>query len=202
MSFQNTQAAPPAGLSTQDFLLRPITADDAAIDHAAVMESKEYLRTWEQTSWPEDDFTVDANREDLVSLEQRHTDGVAYTYTVLDPTGTECLGCVYVMPHDAKFLTKAEIAPIPGTGQAEERWEDVDAAIYFWVRQSALATQTDRALLDTLRTWVAQEWNLGRHVFVTNEQFTQQVELIESTDLQLRFHILEPNKPGRYLAYE
>src|SRR5690606_16987746 len=109
-----------------------------------------------------------------------------------------CLGCVYLLPHDATFLTKATITPVA----ADDRWEEVDAAIYFWVRASALANQTDRVLLDTLRRWLAEDWDLDRYVFVTSEQFTQQVALIESTDLQLRFHIREPDKPGRYLAYE
>lgn len=188
----------PARLSTDAFTLRPITADDAEIDHAAVMESRDYLRIWEQTGWPEDGFTVEANREDLVGLEQRHRDGIAFTYTVLDPTQTSCLGCVYVMPHDATFLAKARITPLVD----DDQWERIDAATYFWVRRAALAQQTDRALLAALRAWLAEEWAIGRHVFVTHEHFTQQVELIESTDLRLRFHIEEPDKPGRYLAYE
>lgn len=197
--------AAPSRLATDAFTLRPITADDAAIDHAAVMESKDDLRVWEQTGWPEEGFTVEANREDLVTLQQRHDAGVAFTYTVLDPTGTTCLGCVYVMPHDATFLAKARITPLtpltPLTPVGEVRWEDVDAATYFWVRTSALAAGTDRSLLDTLRTWLAQEWRLSRLVFVTHEDLTQQVDLLEGTDLRPLFHIEEPGKPGRYLAY-
>lgn len=196
MPFQSEHVPPPTGLSTEAFSLRPITADDAEIDHAAVMESKDYLRVWEQTGWPEDGFTIEANRTDLVDLEQRHSAGTAFTYTVLDPTGATCLGCVYVMPHDATFLAKAEITPL-----GPDSWEDVDAAVYFWVRRSSLAAGTDRALLDALRTWFAQEWELARHVVVTHEEFSQQVELIESTDLEQRFHIVEPGKRGRYLAY-
>jgi hypothetical protein len=57
-------------------------------------------------------------------------------------------------------------------------------------------------LLDALRTWLAQDWRLGGHLIVTNEQFTQQVDMIEHTDLQLRFEIEEPDKPGRFLAYD
>jgi hypothetical protein len=36
---------------------------------------------------------------------------------------------------------------------------------------------------------------------VTHEQFTQQVGLIEGTDLVLQFELVEPGKPGKYLAY-
>ena len=80
--------------------------------------------------------------------------------------------------------------------------DDYDAAIYFWVRLSRLATESDRALLDALRTWLSQDWQFRKLLIVTNEQFTQQVDMIGNTDLQLRFEIAFPDKPGRYLAYE
>jgi hypothetical protein len=69
--FTDPNHAVPAGLSTEQFVLRPITADDAELDHGAVMETREHLRSWEQSTWPEDDFTVEANRKDLADLEQR-----------------------------------------------------------------------------------------------------------------------------------
>jgi hypothetical protein len=197
VAFANLELDVPEGLTTEEFVLRPIVAADAELDYAAVMESRDYLRTWEQSSWPEDDFTVAANREDLEKLEQRHANHQAFTYTVLDPAGTECLGCVYLMATDARMFAGARITPV-----GDRRWADYEAAVYFWVRRSRLAAGTDRALLDALRTWIAQDWNLGGHVIVTNEQFAQQVDLIGQTDLRLRFQIEEANKPGRYLAYE
>jgi len=186
----------PEGLTTDDFVLRPIVAADAEMDHAAVMESREFLRKWEQSGWPEDDFTAAANREDLEKLEQRHSDREAFTYTVMNPAGTECFGCVYIFPPDAPMFATARISAV-GDGL----WSDYGAAVYFWVRKSRLATETDSVLLDALRIWLAQDWNLEDHLIVTNEQFTQQVEMIERTDLQLRFVFEEPDKPGKFLAY-
>jgi hypothetical protein len=195
--FENLEFDVPEGLTTDDFILRPIVAADAEMDYAAVMESREYLRTWEQSSWPEDDFTVAANRDDLEKLERRHASREAFTYTVMNPAGSECLGCVYIMPSDARMFAEAHISLV-----GNRRWDDYEAAVYFWIRKSRLATETDRVLLDALRTWLAQDWNLGSHLIVTNEQFAQQVDIIEHTDLQLRFKVEEPDKPGRYLAYE
>jgi hypothetical protein len=186
----------PPELRTSEFVLRPITADDAAMDHVAVMETREHLRLWEQSSWPEDDFTVEANHTDLLDLEQRHAAGRAYTYTVQDPLGTECLGCVYVSPTHASFLAKATVTPV-----ADDVWVDVQAVVYFWVRQSRMDTGLDGRLLGDLRAWFAEDWKLERTVFVTNEQFTQQVDLIERTDLTRRFELVEPSKPGTYLVY-
>jgi hypothetical protein len=186
----------PDELRTAEFFLRPIVADDAALDHAALMETRGYLRLWEQSTWPEDDFTVEANRQDLAGLEQRHAEHRAYTYTVLDPVGTECLGCVYVFPTSASFLAKSTVTPV-----ADEEWADVDAVIYFWTRLSQMEAGMDERLLAALRAWFAKEWKVGRAVYVTNEQFIQQVDLIERTDLKLKFELVEPDKPGKYLVF-
>jgi hypothetical protein len=59
----------PAERRTTEFLRRPIRASDAERDYAAVMEIKDFLRPWEQSGWPEDNFKLDANRQDLAKLE-------------------------------------------------------------------------------------------------------------------------------------
>ncbi len=160
------------------------------------MESRDFLRVWEQSTWPEDDFTVEDNRKDMVTLEGRHERGEAFTYTVLSPDETECLGCVYVIAPNARMYADARITPL-----GDESWADYDGAVYFWVRRSHLAGGTDLALLEALRTWFAGDWSLERVLFVTNEDFTQQVDLIEGTDLTARFRIEEAGKPSPYLAY-
>jgi len=54
-------------------------------------------------------------------------------------------------------------------------------------------------LLDALRSWLAKDWSLQGHLFVTSELFAQQVDMIRLTDLRLRFTVEEPDKAGRYL---
>jgi len=196
VSFADPAEPVPAELRTDEFALRPIVADDAELDYAAAMETRESLRLWQQSGWPEDDFTVAANRKDLVNLEQRHSEHRAFTYTVLSPDGTRCLGCVYVLPISATFLVKSTVTPV-----GDDRWADVDAVIFFWARRSELATGLDERLLAALRTWFNGEWRLERAVYVTNEQFGQQVNLLERTDLSLKFELLEPGKPGKYLLF-
>lgn len=147
MSIADPEKPVPAGLSTAEFVLRPIVADDASRDHAAVMETREYLRLWEQSTWPEDDFTVEANRKDLVGLEQRHAERRAFTFTVLDPGGAECVGCLYVFPTSASFLAKSTVTPV-----GDDEWVDVDAVIYFWVRLTRMDIGMDERLLAALRT--------------------------------------------------
>jgi len=171
-------------------------AADAEKDHAAVMETRESLRLWEQSTWPEDDFTVDANRLDLVELEERHADRRAFTYTVLNPDGDECLGCVYVFQTSASFLARSAVAPI-----GDDDWDQVDAVVYFWVRRSHSEQGMGERLLSSLRSWFLEEWQVHNVVFVTNEQFTEQVDLIRGTDLSLKFELVEPGKAGKYLVF-
>jgi hypothetical protein len=196
VSFTDPNEAVPAELRTEEFVLRPIVADDAELDHAAVMETREDLRLWEQSTWPADDFTVEANRKDLVNLERRHAEHRAFTYTVLDPAGIECLGCVYIFPTTAAFLVKSTVTPVGG-----EVWADVDAVVYFWARKSRMKTGVDERLLTALRAWFGEEWKFERTVYVTNEQFEQQMDLLNRTELTVRFELLESGKAGKYLVF-
>lgn len=187
----------PAGLTTDEFFLRPILASDAARDHEAVMETQADLRVWEQSSWPEDDFTVDANRADLADLERGHTERRAFTYTVLDAGGTDCLGCVYIFPTTATFLTKATVSAVA----EDARWDAVDAVVYFWVRASRIETEMDARLLAALTTWLSDDWALAHPVFVTSARFERQVELLEGAGMRVEFELREPAKPATYLVY-
>jgi hypothetical protein len=196
VSFTDPNEPVPAELRTDEFILRPIRATDAEQDYRAAMETREHLRLWEQSTWPADDFTVEANRKDLVDLEERHDAHRAFTYTVLDPGGAECLGCVYVFPTSATFLAKSSVTPV-----GDDEWSDVDAVVYFWARLSRMEVGMDGRLLTALRTWFSTEWQLERTVYVTSERFTQQVSLIGQTDLVLKFELLEPDKPGKYLVF-
>ena len=196
MIFRNTDFQVPDVLKSGDFLLRPIRASDAELDFEAVMESREFLRIWEQSSWPEDDFTVEANRLDLENLERRHAERESFTYTVMNTAQTQCLGCVYMFPTDAPMFIRAQISSV---GEAD--WSEHDAAVYLWIRKSRLADELDRRLLATLEPWFRNDWGMMRPLVVTSEQFEQQVKVIENCDLRLKFRMQDPNEPGISLAF-
>ncbi|MDN4596164.1 N-acetyltransferase [Leifsonia virtsii] len=186
----------PDRLETGEFVLRPILASDVEGDYDAVMESREYLRPWEQTGWPADDFTLEADLADVTMLEERHAAHHAFTYTMVTPDGSECLGCVYIMPPDARHYREATITPV-----GDARWEEYGAFVSFWVRTSRLPSRLDERLLAALRDWLAPYHRLGGVLFVTNEQVGQQVELLQRLGLELRFRLAKPTHDGAYLAY-
>jgi hypothetical protein len=177
-------------------VLRPIVADDAALDYEAVMESREFLRGWEQTGWPADDFSVEANRADLARMQQGHEQSESFGYTVMNPTETQCLGCVYVFPSDAPLFTRPQIVAVD-----DDRWSYFDAVVHFWVRTSRVADELDRRLLDTLSGWFQHDWRLERYLLATSERCEQQMALIQSTDRRLRFELKYPDRTGKELAY-
>ena len=196
MVFGDENITIPDGLVTDGLLIRPLLTTDVELDYAAVMESKEFLRQWDQSSWPEDDFTLADNLKDLQRHEREHINRESFTFTVMNATETECLGCIYICPRTARWLTQAKTTPI---GDAD--WENYEAAILFWIRQSRLTEGMDRKLLNILRPWLEQEWTFDGHLFLTNEQFEQQVSMFEDANLHLRIEVQLPKQLGKFRAY-
>jgi hypothetical protein len=83
-------------------------------------------------------MTPDENRADL----QRHADDfrnrTGFTYTVLDRTSRDVIGCVYIYP-------------LPDS--------DVDARALSWVRASQ--AQLDAPLWRAVSEWLASDWPFG-----------------------------------------
>src|SRR5262245_4096225 len=98
MEFYPASAPVPEETRTNRLFLRPLRATDVELDYDAVMSSAEQLRRWSDSDWPADDFTLAGNLNDLQRHEREHGERVAFTFTVLNPEGTRCLGCVYITP--------------------------------------------------------------------------------------------------------
>ena len=196
MIFGNESDMIPERLETEQFLLRRLSETDVELDYAAVMESREILRQWEQSTWPADDFTLADNLKDLQRHEREHLNREAFTFTVMNRDETECLGCVYIYPRTVRWLARAEATPVTSA-----KWADYEAVVTFWVRQSRLAEGLDSQLLDVLRRWFDQEWDFDGYLFLTSERFKQQVAMFESTTLQQQFELQDPKKGGKDLAY-
>lgn len=181
MQFYPANTPVPAETHTNRLLLRPLCATDVALDYDAVMSSREQLRRWSQTTWPSDDFTLAENLTDLQGHEREHLEGVAFTFTVLNPAGTRCLGCVYITPLE---------------GQAAELYANATyaARVGFWVRTSEIANdpstgsgqRLDQHLLATLRDWFATDWPFDCVTYIVSQQDTRQPALLSQAGLEQR----------------
>jgi hypothetical protein len=162
----------PSELRTDRLFLRPLRATDVELDYDAVMSSAEMLRRWSQSDWPSDEFTLAENLEDLQRHEREHEERVAFTFTVLDPAGTRCLGCVYLVPLRPEEVSSCEGALYP-------------VRVAFWVRFSELAEDLDRHLLESLRTWLRIEWAFDRIAYTISREDGRLVRLFSEAGLGL-----------------
>jgi RimJ/RimL family protein N-acetyltransferase len=173
MEFYPVGTPVPEEKRTGRLCLRPLRATDVELDYEAVMSSAEMLRRWSQSDWPTDDFTLAQNLADLQRHEREHIERKAFTFTVLDPRGTQCLGCVYIGP-----LRSEEILLCKDAAYA--------ADVGFWVRTSELINALDQHLAATVRDWFQAEWAFDCIVFTVGQQDTHQAALLEAAGLEQR----------------
>lgn len=146
MPFYPEDAPIPTELRAYAFLLRPLLASDAALDYAAVMASRDLLHLRSGGFWPRDGFTLDENRADLEAHERDFHERAGFTYTVMNPDETECLGCVYIYPV-SRILARIGVSPAEGINP--------DAAeASFWVCPAGVTRDLDRRLLTALLPWL------------------------------------------------
>lgn len=184
--FYPADADVPVGILTDKFRLEPLTAAHVALDYAAVILSRTMLRTWSGSQWPADDFTLADNMTDLVRHEQEHINREAFTYTVLSPDAEACLGCVYLVPN-----TVAPLLPQNG-----------DALARFWLASPLAGSGLDKVLLDTLRSWLREEFAFRRVFFHANSRDTDQLGLLRTAGLTERAAASIPGRGGLFVFFE
>ena len=130
-----------------------LTAAHAELDYEALMASRGYLRRWSDSDWPADDFTVEENREELAWHDDEHEARIAFTYSVLDPTRSRVLGCLYVRPLRDMLLTRG-VEPPEGSS-----WPAADApSARGWVRRDVSEETERRFLAETLKWLTGPDW--------------------------------------------
>ena len=153
MTFYPEDAPVPDGLRGDDFSLRPLRAADVELDYEAVLATQETLRRRTVGRWPHPGFTIEENLSDLQGHEADFHARRGFTYTVMDPTETRCLGCVYVYPSEV------------GDGSGHERADE--AVVWFWTRPDCVADDLDRRLLAALAPWLRSDFAFARVRFRT-----------------------------------
>lgn len=179
----------PDGLATSEFRLEPLTRHHVEVDYAAVMSSRELLREWSGTSWPEDGFTLKENLDDLERHEREHRDGDAFTYTVLGDE--ECLGCVYATPLGRLFGLNPQLASEPAHA----------AVVGFWVVEPRLADGLEERLFAVLRMWFGRAWSFPAVYFSAATAGSRQPALFEGAGLPMSFRVRVRGREGDFGLY-
>jgi hypothetical protein len=191
--FYPRDAPVPEVLRTNEFLLRPLRATDVQLDYDAVISSRDELLRSSGGTWPREGFTLEEDLAELERHEREHRERVAFTYTVMNPAETECLGCLYMNPLERLLGHAAE----SGT-----YLNDNTAYVSFWVRSTRLADHLDRRLLTALIPWFLNEWAFSHVLFFAQKSEERQIRLFEDMGLQLLYS-MRPRQPflDTVLAY-
>jgi RimJ/RimL family protein N-acetyltransferase len=176
--FYPTDAVVPESLLTAEFLARPLKATDVELDYDAVISSRAELFLRSDGQWPREGFTLEENLADLIRHEREHLERVAFTYTVMNPAETLCLGCLYINPlQDLLQRAAVSIDGVP----------DDSAYVTFWVRQSRLGDSLERQLLQALVSWFQAEWAFSQVTFVARKAQERQIRLFEEMGMRLLY---------------
>lgn len=134
----------PKTVETGDFRIRPLTSSDAEKDFEAVMESREIIhRALLSDTWPAESFTVEEDRQQIEHHERLFERRRSFAYAVVTPDEGRVLGSVYINR---------------GIGGP-------DAAVFLWVRRSAMAAGLGPVLEAVVRQWIREEWPFRWVVF-------------------------------------
>jgi RimJ/RimL family protein N-acetyltransferase len=168
MPFYPDDAFVPTELRTDKFLLRPLRAADVALDYEAVMATQEPLRQRTGGRWPRPGFTIEENLTDLEGHEADFQARRGFTYTVMNPNETRCLGCVYVYPLE---------------DDRDGETGDNEAVVWFWIRPDRVAEDLDRRVLEAIVPWLRNDFAFDRVVFRTSSNDEQQIALMGEVGL-------------------
>jgi hypothetical protein len=136
--------AVPEKLETPEFRLRMLTVNDVVKDYDAVMTSSEHLQSvWPGSGWPEG-LTFEQDLIDLGWHQKEFQIRRSFAYTVVTPSESQVLGCVYINP---------------------TRRAGFDAEVFLWARQSELAGGLETRLYDQVRAWLRAAWPFHRVAF-------------------------------------
>lgn len=180
----------PDGLTHPHFVLEPLTPEHLERDYEAVMASREMLRRWSGTSWPADDFTLAGNLADLEMHDGEHRRREAFTYTVLSPDRSTCLGCVYITPLSRHAPANPGMDPGPR-----------EAVVTFWVVSTPAGEGIAVALLESLRRWLAADWEFESASFAVRRELVEQVRLFHESGLADHRRIFVAARDSEFSLY-
>lgn len=152
ITFCSDEVVVPARFVSEDFFFRPLKTSDVELDYDAVISSSSMLRGWSQSDWPKDGFRLADNLEDLEWHEREHVEKIAFTYTIMAPKETLCLGCIYIRPL-AEGLIELVDSHVPRKSR-----EFFSASLRFWVRESHSSTDLHLNVLKAIDRWLERDW--------------------------------------------
>ncbi len=186
----------PKVCSSSRFLLEPQSLDHAELDYLAVMSSKDHLRRWSFSEWPEDSFTLEQNKKDLEAHVQEAREGLAYGFTIFSPGRDQVWGSLYLNPirlfesyysltdHDRELFTQAKV--------------EVDYWLLEHLESDFLFQQE---FTRAVQQWLRQSWGYETPLWGTRHSLTQRHIVYEALEMRERMRLKSTNPPARFMLF-
>ena len=194
MKFHSDECQVPDGFRTDEFIFRPLRSTDVELDYDAVITSSLYLRDWSQSAWPADGFTLEENLEDLQRHEQEHSESKAFTYTIVNPDETKCLGCIYINSLDPEIIDLGICGNSPSDSHG--------GSVRFWVRKSLIVTDAHRAVRDAIFKWLERGWYFDCFVCLVSQADPHQIRLMSDGEFRSRGSFVYRPRNSHWRIYQ
>ncbi len=179
----------PEYFELEGFCFEVLHPKHVELDFQALMKSKDFLRRWSYSPWPEDHFTVEDNLFDLEWHYAEFMEKIAFTYTILDHFKTNCLGCIYIRP----------INSIPSL--SPEKKNILDSFRFFisyWVITEIRNTLLENSIFKSIRDWLLNTWKFQSVLFVSNTQIPEQNEIYHKNQMELFMELDEKKRHQQF----
>ncbi|WP_373999216.1 hypothetical protein [Bdellovibrio bacteriovorus] len=157
------------------------------------MKSKDLLRVWSQSTWPEDEFTALQNKEDLGSHVQDNIDHSAYGYMIYSLDQKTCYGSLYVNP-----LSSVLENYILDSAQ-EKLIQEHQARIDFWIVEGERELEKD--ITRAIQDWLLNEWKINP-LFSAREGMILREEIYSELGLKKVLHLRSKVSEATLLLYD
>ena len=184
---------PPTETRTDSFVLFMTDIEFAASDYDAVMSSRDSLRIWSQSPWPEDDFSLEQNREDLAHHVQDNLDHLAFGYMIYSPDLSTCYGSLYINP----LRSVRENYEVPK--ELLNSIESFDARIDYWT-VDRISPELQSEILTEVQNWFRAQWKI-RPLFSARREMTERIALYTRAGLRLIANLQSQNSAATLLLF-
>jgi len=179
----------PEYIEREVFCFEVLHPKHVELDFQALMKSKDFLRRWSNSPWPEDHFTVENNLIDLEWHYAEFMEKIAFTYTILDQLKTICLGCIYIRP----------VTSIPSLSPEEKaKLDPFRFFISYWVITEIRNTPLENEIFTAIRDWLQTVWKFQSDLFVSNSQIPEQNELYRKNQMDLFLELEEKKRHQQF----
>ncbi len=180
MNIFTTQFDFPKELVTSTFCLFPTNQKFYQSDYVAVMNNREMLRIWSQSSWPEDQFTPEENKADLGQHIEDNTNHTAYGYMLYSPDKSRCYGSVYLNP----LVTIANNYHC--TGNEVEILNAHHARVDCWIIDHD--SDLEKEIIASLMEWFKTTWNI-KVLFSARVGLDKRINIYRELKLDMKMNL-------------